>query len=217
VSDSEAAEARPRWYRTPAVRLGGYTLGWFLIALGIALLAQMAIALSDLGGFCARGGPFEIETECTDRIALWGTTSPWIGLAGVAIVALAAGGFGVRLLALAWPMLFVSLGAVFLRTFVISADGTGLGLGIMFIVMGLAPLALELYSSPQRVLLGVVDARGRRLAESRPARPILTPAAPAPGPDAVPPTVLHGILSLGLVALAVSAGVSLAIALFAAT
>lgn len=214
---SDAAATRPRWYRTPAVRVGGYTLGWFLIALGITLLFQMAVALSDIGGFCATGGPFVIETECSARIALWGTTSPWIGLAGAAIGVFAAGGFGVRILALAWPILFVSLGVTFLRTFVVSGDVTGLLIGIMFVVMGLVPLALELYSSPQRVFLGVVDARGRRLTESRPARPILTPAAPAPGPDAVPPTVAHGILSLGLFALAVTAGVLLGIALFAAS
>lgn len=133
-----------RWYRTPLVRLLSYTVGWFLIALGLTLLVQMASALSDLGGYCATGGPFVIETVCTDRIALWGTTSPWIGLLGVAIGMLGAGGFGVRILALAWPILFVSLGAVFLQSFVSRGDATGLWIGIMFIVMGLAPLVLEL-------------------------------------------------------------------------
>ncbi|MFN4001290.1 hypothetical protein [Microcella sp.] len=200
----------------PATCVLGSAFGWFAGSLAITLLFQAVTALSDLGGYCARGGPFEIAVECTDAIVAFTPTSIIGGLVAVFIGSVLAQGFGVSMLAFAWPALFVSLAVTFFRSFLLYADLSGLLIGIMFVVMGLAPLVLMLRSAPQRMLLGRVDAQGRPFWEAHPARPHALSLRTPPAPGENHPTAGDWILALVTAIVPTLAGIALGIAWFGA-
>ena len=52
------ARSRTPWRDHPVTRVFGSVLGWFGLALTLTLLVQATMALSDIGGFHARSGPF---------------------------------------------------------------------------------------------------------------------------------------------------------------
>jgi hypothetical protein len=209
--------ATPRtWRDQPATRVLGSAFGWFAGALAITLLFQAVSALSDLGGYCARGGPYVIAVECTDAIVAFTPGSIVGGLVAVVIGSVLAQGFGVSMLAFAWPALFVSLAITFFRSFLLYGDLSGLFIGVMFVVMGLAPLVLVLRSAPQRMLLGRVDAQGRPFWEAHPARAHLLSLRRPPEPGENHPSAGDWVLSLGTAIVATLAGVALGIAWFSA-
>ncbi|MEN9621449.1 MAG: hypothetical protein RL499_1642 [Actinomycetota bacterium] len=105
--------SRRSWRDTAATRVLGSAFGWFSAALAMTLLYQSVSALADLGGYCARGGPYVIAVECTDAIVAFTPTSIVGGMAAVFIGWSLSQGFGVSLLAFAWPGLFVSLSLTF--------------------------------------------------------------------------------------------------------
>lgn len=153
------------WARNPLGRVLGSFVSWFLFSLCMSLLIQGFFGLMAIGGSCASGGPYVIETECPDAVALFMPLSIWGGLAAVALALIFSNGFGTSLIDLAWPILFCGLGAGFLFAFFATGDLTGLIIGLMFEAMGLVPLVLSLKASPQRVFLGAVNARGERFYE----------------------------------------------------
>lgn len=210
------ARSRTTWRDQPATRVLGSAFGWFSGALAITLLFQSVTALSDLGGFCARGGPFEIAIECTDAIVAFTPTSVLGGLAAVFIGSLLAQGFGASMLAFAWPALFVSLSVTFFRSFALYADWSGLIIGIMFFAMGLAPLVLMLRAAPQRTILGRVDARGEAFWEPHPSQPHLLSLRRPKEPGENHATAGDWVLSVGVAVVAVTAGVWLGVVWFGA-
>lgn len=149
------------WVRTPFWRILGSFASWYLFALCMMLLLQGFLSLMAIGGSCASGGPYVIETECPDAVALFMPLSIFGGLASVAISVIFAQGFGTSLTDLAWPVLFGSLGA----GFVASMDAVGFIVGGVFLAMAIVPLVIALRASPQRVFLGAVSARGLRFYE----------------------------------------------------
>ena len=191
------APARRTWRDAAATRVLGSAFGWFSGALAITLLFQVSSAVAALGGFCARGGPYVIETECTDAIVAFAPTSILGGLVAVAIGATLAQGFGASLLAFAWPALFVSLSVVFFQTFVLGGDWVGLIIGVLFVAMGLAPLVLMLQAAPQRLLLGRVDAQGRPFWEAHPARAHVLSLRTPPAAGENHPSAGDWMLALG--------------------
>lgn len=207
---------RRTWRDHAATRVLGSALGWFGGALAITLLFQVASAVAALGGYCARGGPYVIAVECSDAIVAFAPTSVLGGLVVVFIGATLAQGFGVALLAFAWPALFVSLSIVFFQTFFLGGDIVGLIIGLLFVAMGLAPLVLLLQAAPQRMLLGRVDAQGRPFWEAHPARAhVLSLRRPAePGENH--PSAGDWMLALGTAIVASVAGVALGVAWFGA-
>lgn len=206
--------SRSTWRDHPATRIAGSAFGWFSGALAITLLFQAVSALADLGGFCARGGPYEIAVECTDAIVAFAPTSILGGLVAVFIGTVLAGGFGASLMAFAWPALFVSLAVTFVRTFIVYGDWTSLFIGILFVVMGLAPLVLMLRAAGQRVLLGRVDAQGRPFWEAHPARAHLMSMRRPQEPGENHPSAGDWVLSLGIAIAAVTLGIWLGIVWF---
>lgn len=154
------------WVRTPFWRILGSFVSWFLFALCLTLLLEGFNSVIALGGACASGpSAYEIAVECPDNTFLM-VPAVFGGLIAVAISVIIGQGFGTSLADLAWPALFGSLGAGF-----ISAGGpVGYGVGAMFVVMALVPLALALRVSVQRVLIGAVSARGERFYEGEKAR-----------------------------------------------
>ncbi len=208
------APAQRTWRDAAALRVLGSVLAWFSTAVALTLLYRSTDALAALGGYCARGGPYVIAVECTDAIALFMPLSILGGLAALAIGTGLARGFGTPTWLYAWPGLFVSLSIVFFRTFLLGGDGVGLFLGLLFLVMGLAPLAVILPAAPQRMLIGRVDARGRAFWEAHPARAhLLSMAAPAsPGDNRA--SAADWVLSLGIAVGASALGVAVGAAWF---
>jgi hypothetical protein len=121
------------------------------VACGLTLVYLSMRSVMDVGGFCAEGGPFEIETHCPQGVpgvmvgALLGGLVLAFVYVGVAVVK------GIPSFAgLLWPALFLSLGWNFLE-YAFDPPGTGGGVvwgwlvcGVVFVLMGGLPLLVML-------------------------------------------------------------------------
>lgn len=193
---SPAARSASSWINSPLARVAGSAASWFLFALSFTLLFQVSLTVLALGGSCANGGPYEIAVQCPEGVAAFAPLSVFGGLIAVAIGAMFARGFGTPLTAWAWPLLFCGLGVAFLFAFYTAGDVVGLIIGIMFEVMGLIPIALEIRSSPQRVLLGQNALDGAQFFEGDRARRSMTSRS-TPNPEgAVQPTIGNWLTAL---------------------
>jgi len=126
-----------------------------LYAVGVAGLAMCLTfvflamrAVMDVGGFCAEGGPYVIETHCPDGVPLvliggifglfgFGGLMAWKG-------SMIGEPYGALVL-LAWPALFLSLGWNFLEYALTPLAGQGIVWGwlipgVLFVLMGGLPL-----------------------------------------------------------------------------
>lgn len=215
MTHSDAARPGPSLIKSPLGRLFGSFVSWALLAFCMMLLLQGFFSLMSIGGSCASGGPYVIETECPDAVALFMPLSIFGGLAAVAIAMIFARGFGVSLLDLAWPTLFCSLGAGFLLAFVATGDLIGLIIGVMFVAMGLAPLVLALRASPQRVFLGAINARGERFYEGEVVRNSIVGVKYAASDNPIRATFSDWALSFVVWLIAVALGYYAAVAAYA--
>ena len=160
-----------------------YLAGAAGLAASITVLFLGMRAVLGVGGFCAEGGPYEIEVHCPPGVAelmplsivglfMFGGLMFWKG-------ASLGGPYGL-LPALAWPALFLSLGWNFLE-FGVSPPGGGLAVGwlmpgVVFVLMGGGPLALAVSSWRQ--------ARSRRDGSGGGGwRPVQRPTQPPAGGD----------------------------------
>jgi hypothetical protein len=146
----------------PGWRIAGSVVSWVLFVVCFTLLFQATSVLAGLGGFCASGGPFVIETECPDSVIVFAPLSIIGMFIAVAIGLFFARGFGAPLVVWAWPILFVGLGIQFALS---AFQPGGITFGILaglFIVMGIAPLIFELRAGPRRVVVGKENLRGTR-------------------------------------------------------
>lgn len=186
---------RTTWRDLAITRVVGSALSWFLFVMNLYLLFLVSTAVLSIGGSCASGGPFEIAVQCPDNVG-FAPLSIFGGLFAVVVALFLARGYGVPLVVWAWPLLFGSLGGLFLAAFFFTGDITGLVIGGMFELMAIAPLIVEIRGSLQRVLIGTVDARGIRFQEGpRARRSFMSTGAPNPE-GAVKPTILHWLASL---------------------
>lgn len=126
-----------------------------MFAIGVAGLAMCLTlvflgmrALMDVGGFCAEGGPYVIETHCPEGVPLlliggifglfgFGGLTAWKG----SVIGEPYG----ALVLLAWPALFLSLGWNFLEYAINPPVGEGIVWGwlipgVLFMLMGGVPL-----------------------------------------------------------------------------
>jgi hypothetical protein len=162
----------------PWLVVAGYLLGMAGIALALTVTFLAMRGVLDVGGQCASGGPYVIATPCPDGTWLLPLAIP-IGLLFV-FLAFATGsrigGIYGSLPGLAWVALFCTLGFNFLQYGLAAfgdPDAGGAGiifvlLGVMFEVMGLAPLIMT--------LVGLRAGRGLPLAAG-------SSSADAPGSD----------------------------------
>jgi hypothetical protein len=124
-------------------------VSWVGFAMSFTILFLSMRAVLAVGGYCAEGGPYVIQTHCPGSIGWLTPLSILLGLASVAIGVLVARGLGASIVLLAWPVLFIGLSLNFLQAG-FPADGTvevsGLLLGAMFLVMGAVPFVLWLRS-----------------------------------------------------------------------
>lgn len=131
------------------LRYLGMAVSWVGFAMSFTILFLSMRAVLAVGGYCAEGGPYVIQTHCPGSIGWLTPLSILLGLASVAIGVLVARGLGASIVLLAWPVLFIGLSLNFLQAG-FPADGTvevsGLLLGAMFLVMGAVPFVLWLRS-----------------------------------------------------------------------
>jgi hypothetical protein len=126
-----------------------YLLAVAGLAACLTLVFVSMRAVLDIGGFCADGGPFVIETHCPDGVPLL-ITGGIFGLFGFGGLMAWKGSqlgepFGALVL-LAWPALFLSLGWNFLE-YALWPPGLSEGVvwgwlipGVIFMLMGGLPL-----------------------------------------------------------------------------
>ena len=141
----------------------GLSLAGVACALTMVFLSMRAVM--DVGGFCAEGGPFEIETHCPQGVPGVMVGSLWGGIILAGVYAWQVVRHGVpSFLGLLWPALFLSLGWNFLD-YAFDPPGTQGGVvwgwlicGIVFMLMGGLPLLVMLPSTASRA-----SGNGRRV------------------------------------------------------
>lgn len=208
---------------SPLWRYLGSAASWLLFSFCFSLLAGGAAIVMGLGGFCASGGAYVIQTACPD-VVTWSTPlSIFGGLIAVAVGVIVAQGFGTPLVSWAWPILFIGLGLAFAGSG-LAAGGDGIVfdlLSLMFIVMGAVPLVIEVRADPRGFFLGTSNADGAafvtRETGHRSLYRFTGSAERQPDQDAaVTPTARDWALSLGILIVFAGLGVYLAAQIFAA-
>lgn len=127
------------------------TIGIFVSLAGVAAALTLLFlgmrSVMDVGGFCASGGPYVIETECPQGIPAIVVGS----ILGGIVLSFVYVGVAVKnrvpsFAALLWPALFLSLGWNFMQ-YAFDAPGPDSGIvwgwllcGIVFMLMGGLPL-----------------------------------------------------------------------------
>ena len=126
-----------------------YLVGVAGLAASLTILFLCMRAVMDVGGFCAEGGPYEIQTHCPEGTAILMPLSIFAGLGAAALMGWKGAQLGSPfggLVALAWPALFISLGWNFLE-YALWPPPPDTGIvwgwlipGVIFEVMGIVPL-----------------------------------------------------------------------------
>lgn len=204
-------------FDTPVWRLVGSLASWGLFAFFFLGLFQAAGVVLGLGGYCASGGPYVIETECPQSVIVFAPVGTFGMFAAAGVAIGLARGFGVSLLAWAWPILFVGLGIQFLVAIVTprGVDVSSIVVGVLFVAMGLAPVWLIVKGgSLAPTLVGSRGLTGARFAYGGTPRRYfgLTPTAG----DEIAPTARDWALSLGTWAVGTVLGAWLSLLAFAA-
>lgn len=202
-------------FDAPGWRFAGSVLSWGAFAFFFLGLYQAAAVVIGLGGYCASGGPYVIETECPDAVVVFAPIGVFGMFLAAGIALFLARGFGVSLTAWAWPILFVGLGAQF---FVGAANGVGvisnIVVGVVFVVMGLAPVVFVVQAKALvPTLVGTVNIVGERFSyDGAPRRYFgLTPTE---AEVEARPTPLDWVIALGLWIASVGLGAWLSILAF---
>lgn len=200
---------------TPIGRLVGSVLSWGAFAFFFVGLYQAAGAVMSLGGSCASGGPYAIETECPESVVLFAPLGIFGFFVATGIALLLARGFGVSLVAWAWPILFVGLGLQFLLSMT-SGQGIVVNIicGVLFLVMGLAPVWFVVSSKALApTLVGSRSITGERFVYDGKARRYFG-LTPTEGGTEATPTARDWAISIGLWIVSVGLGGWLALVAF---
>ena len=129
-----------------------YLLGAAGLTASIVVIFLGMRAVLDIGGFCAEGGPYEIQTHCPAGVPLLMMLAiPGLFLFGGLMIWRGSpiGGPYQAAVFFAWPALFISLGWNFLEYGFYPPGGGGLAwgwliCGVIFVAMGAVPLWLVL-------------------------------------------------------------------------
>jgi hypothetical protein len=194
-------------------------VSWFGFTFCFTLLYLSSAVVMGLGGYCASGGPYVIETECPDAVVATTPLSIFGGLAAVALGVFFTRGFGTPLVSWAWPVLFVGLGAAFLIASAQPGGITFLVIGVLFVAMGLVPLVIEIRASVRNLLLGTHNVAGVKFESNGNGRRSLMQFGnwqKSESDEAAVPTVGDWTLALGITIVAIGLGIYLADQLFRA-
>lgn len=173
----------PTRYAPAWLSIAGFLAGLAGIAASITVVFLGMRSVLDVGGQCASGGPYVIAVPCPD--GTW--TLPLAIFAGLGFAFLAGaagariGGIYASMAGLAWVGLFCSLGFNFLQWGLAppadpSVDSSGSGiifilLGLMFEVMGIAPLVATLLAMRPGAAKPATDVGGGSLGGGSPFDP----------------------------------------------
>lgn len=202
-------------FDSPGWRLVGSIVSWAMFAFFFLGLYQSAAVVIGLGGFCASGGPYVIETECPEAVVVFAPIGVFGMLAAAGVALFFARGFGVSLIAWAWPILFVGLGIQFILG---AVNGVGIIsnviVGVLFIAMGIAPVWFLIGSKAiAPTLVGSVSISGARFAYEGKARRYFG-LTPTEAEEVTTPTSLDWLIALGLWIGSVALGSWLSISAF---
>jgi hypothetical protein len=200
--------------RTPAWRIAGSFVSWLLFTFSFAGLFQTAGVVIGLGGYCASGGPYVIQTECPESVVVFAPIGIFGMLIAVGIGLFLAQNFGTPLYLWAWPILFVGLGAQFAWGATLGVSiVTNILLGLMFVVMGLVPWWFAIRGGAQPFLLGGSNAADQPFAyEDRGRKSYFT--RPKSEGEPIPATPGDWALSLGLAVVGIGLGAWLSVLAF---
>jgi hypothetical protein len=172
--------------RSPIIKLAAYVLAWFIVSTSLALVAYAFLSVGSVGGTCASGNTaYAIQVQCPQLALEFGIWPIFTGLFGVLLAVTLAGGIGIQIRVWAWPALFIGGGVLFL----LGGGVVGWLCGILFLLIGLVPLALELKASVQRVFLGSFNIFGQQFRESPKAQPSFSSRKMPNPPDAIKPGI----------------------------
>ena len=201
---------------SPGARVLGSAVSWLLFTCSFTLLYLTSGLVMGLGGSCASGGPYVIETPCPDAVLVYAPLSIFGGLIAVAIGLLFARGFGTPVVLWAWPVLFVGLGIDFLLASLIPGGVANLVVGIVFIAMGLIPLIIVLRVGAARLLVGTTNAHDRPFLDARGPVPLFQIGARGDDAAAARATTGDWARALGISVPSIIVGVWLGMLLFGA-
>lgn len=203
---------RPAQIRASSVAVFIYLLGVAGVAAGITLLFLGMRAIMDVGGMCAEGGPYVIETPCPGGSAQATVLGFFLGLGSFLLAASSVprvGDWAYAVLGLGWPALFGALGLNFLQGgFGPPGERPGwawgwLVCGVLFEAMALVPVAFGIRAFWYALRHGV-PADGAplvRAAEAAGGGASAVPARPGDGTGLVDDlerlVALHAIGALG--------------------
>lgn len=202
-------------FDAPGWRFAGAIVSWAMFAFFFLGLYQTAAVVIGLGGFCASGGPYVIETECPEAVVVFAPLGIFGMFAAAGIALFFARGFGVSLIAWAWPILFVGLGIQFILG---AVNGVGIIsniiVGVLFIGMGLAPVWFVVSSKAiAPTLVGSVSVTGARFPYDGKARRYFG-LTPTEAEEVTTPTGVDWVIALGLWVVSVALGSWLSIIAF---
>lgn len=136
----------------PTIRIAVVAACFLAIGIGVAWTYWPMRAVMDVGGYCAEGGPYVIETHCPEGSTLFLTLGPMLWMLGVFVGFIALSIRAPLPVFPGWALLFGALGWNFVD-YALHADpggaivGSWLVCGIMFWVMAL-PGALIFFGWP---------------------------------------------------------------------
>ena len=218
MSDGFSGARIRRRFRSPLWRVLGSGASWLLFSFCFALLYIGSTVVMGLGGYCASGGPYVIETECPDAVVATLPLSIFGGLAAVAIGVFFTRGFGMPLVSWAWPVLFLGLGWAFLVSSLQPGGITFLIVGILFVVMGAFPLVMELRASVRALFLGTTNVAGVKFTPSGSDKTSFLQVGrwdTTESDETIAPTAGDWTLALGIAIVAIGLGVYFANQLYA--
>ena len=186
--------------------LAGYLVGIVLGSLSITLLFLGMRAVMDVGGACADGGPYVSAQPCPTGVplAMIGGMFGLFGAAGLIVwFGSRIGKAAASIVALGWPALFLVLGFNFMDYAVHPPDTEPTPVwgwlipGIIFWVMGGAPLAIGLLAWRESRAGRPGNRLSRQVATSIPSRPVVFGTRPAPSRSAAGGPVEFGPAAWG--------------------
>lgn len=194
------------------MRFFGAAVSWFLFVFCFSTLYLTAFTVMSIGGYCASGGPYQIEVECPANVLAFTPWNIFGGLLAVFIGSIFAQGFGTPLIVWAWPILFVGLSVPFFVSAYYGDWGNGI-VGVLFVVMGLVPVWLFIKGGQLRLsLLGSRNLRGNNFRGGDNTKPSYLLIGRRPGADVEPVDATFGdwVLALGITIVASGLGIYLA-------
>jgi hypothetical protein len=197
---------------TPFGRIAGAAGSWLLFAFSFTGLLLASSTLISLGGYCATGGPFVIQTACPGIVLLFFPIGLIGSLVAVGVSVAFAHDFAAPLFAWAWPVFFAGLGVVFLLG-ALSGIGivSNLLVAVVSLALGLGPLVAGLRGGGTRTfLVGSRTVLGEPFEGPEPRSRMLRPRSPGDVAP-VPLTAGHAALAVGIPALAATLGAVLAV------